>query len=65
MQEAAVVLEVLRERGRKGLPLSELYRQMFNPAMYLLAFFRTNFCPFYVFFCELDGGGMAAVIGDG
>ena len=36
MQEAAVVLEVLRERGRKGLPLSELYRQMFNPAMYLL-----------------------------
>ena len=26
MQEAAVVLEVLRERGRKGLPLSELYR---------------------------------------
>jgi group II intron reverse transcriptase/maturase len=40
MQEAAVVLEVLRERGRKGLPLSELYRQMFNPAMYLLAYGR-------------------------
>jgi hypothetical protein len=38
MQDAAVVLEVLRERGRKGLPLSELYRQMFNPAMYLLAY---------------------------
>src|SRR5271165_5634464 len=40
MQDAAVVLEVLRERGRKGLPLSELYRQMFNPAMYLLAYGR-------------------------
>src|SRR5271165_6027128 len=40
MQDAAVVLEVLRERGRKGLPLSELYRQIFNPAMYLLAYGR-------------------------
>ena len=40
MQDAAVVLEVLRERSRKGLPLSELYRQMFNPAMYLLAYGR-------------------------
>ena len=42
MQEAAVVLEILRERGRKGLPLSELYRQMFNPAMYLLFVDRTT-----------------------
>ena len=30
MQEAAVVLSVLRERGRRGLPLTQLYRQMFN-----------------------------------
>ena len=30
MQESAVVLGVLRERGRKGLPLTQLYRQMFN-----------------------------------
>jgi hypothetical protein len=40
MQDAKTVLEVLRERGRKGLPLTQLYRQMFNPAMYLLAYGR-------------------------
>jgi hypothetical protein len=38
MQEAETVLEVLRERGRKGLPLTQLYRQMFNKNMYLLAY---------------------------
>jgi retron-type reverse transcriptase len=40
MQNAEVVLDVLRERGRKGLPLTQLYRQMFNPGMYLLAYGR-------------------------
>ena len=40
MQDAEVVLDVLRERGRKGLPLTQLYRQMFNPGMYLLAYGR-------------------------
>jgi group II intron reverse transcriptase/maturase len=38
MQEAEVVLSVLRERGRKGLPLTQLYRQMFNKELYLLAY---------------------------
>jgi retron-type reverse transcriptase len=38
MQEAEVVLGVLRERGRKGLPLTQLYRQMFNGELYLLAY---------------------------
>jgi group II intron reverse transcriptase/maturase len=38
MQEAAVVLSVLRERGRKGLPCEQLYRQMFNKDLYLLAY---------------------------
>src|SRR5437660_947502 len=38
MQEAAVVLDVLRERGRKGLPFTQLYRQMFNRDLYLLAY---------------------------
>ena len=38
MQEAAMVLSVLRERGRKGLPLTQLYRQMFNKDLYLLAY---------------------------
>ena len=38
MQEAEVVLDVLRERGRKGLPFTQLYRQMFNKDLYLLAY---------------------------
>jgi retron-type reverse transcriptase len=40
MQSAEVVLGVLRERGRKGLPCQELYRQLFNPQLYLLAYGR-------------------------
>ena len=35
MQSAATVLGVLRERGRRGLPCDELYRQLFNPQLYL------------------------------
>ncbi len=38
MQKAEVVLSVLRERGRMGLPLTQLYRQMFNKDLYLLAY---------------------------
>ena len=40
MQSAATVLGVLRERGRRGLPCEGLYRQMFNPQLYLLAYGR-------------------------
>ena len=40
MQNAETVLGVLRERGKKGLPLDELYRQLFNPQLYLLAYGR-------------------------
>ena len=40
MQSAETVLGVLRERGRRGLPLEGLYRQMFNPQLYLLAYGR-------------------------
>jgi group II intron reverse transcriptase/maturase len=40
MQNAETVLNVLRERGRQGLPLNELYRQLFNPQLYLLAYGR-------------------------
>jgi hypothetical protein len=35
MQNAETVLSVLRERGRRGLPCDELYRQLFNPQLYL------------------------------
>lgn len=40
MQSAETVLGVLRERGRRGLPLDEIYRQLFNPELYLLAYGR-------------------------
>src|SRR3982074_1377804 len=40
MQNAETVLGVLRERGGRGLPCDELYRQMFNPQLYLLAYGR-------------------------
>lgn len=40
MQSAETVLGVLRERGRRGLPCNELYRQLFNPRLYLMAYGR-------------------------
>ncbi|WP_199834870.1 reverse transcriptase/maturase family protein [Streptomyces sp. NRRL WC-3618] len=40
MQNAETVLDVLRERGRQSLPCNELYRQLFNPNLYLLAYGR-------------------------
>jgi group II intron reverse transcriptase/maturase len=40
MQSAETVRGVLRDRGRRGLPLTELYRQLFNPQLYLLAYGR-------------------------
>ena len=40
MQNAETVLNVIRERGRRGLPLERLYRQLFNPQLFLLAYGR-------------------------
>jgi len=40
MRSAEAVLNVLRERGRRGLPCERLYRQLFNPKLYLLAYGR-------------------------
>jgi group II intron reverse transcriptase/maturase len=40
MQNAETVLDVLRERGRRGLPCERLYRQLFNPHLFLLAYGR-------------------------
>jgi group II intron reverse transcriptase/maturase len=37
MQNAETVLDVLRDRGRRGLPCTELYRQLFNTSLYELA----------------------------
>jgi group II intron reverse transcriptase/maturase len=40
MQSAAAVLEIIGKRGERGLPVERLYRQMFNPQLYLLAYGR-------------------------
>jgi group II intron reverse transcriptase/maturase len=38
MRDAATVLEIIRERGRKGLPLERVYRCLFNLDLFLLAY---------------------------
>ncbi len=38
MQNADNTLGIIRERGRKGLPLERVYRQLFNPEWYLKAY---------------------------
>src|SRR5229473_4517729 len=40
MQNAETVVDILRARGRRGLPCDELYRQLFNPALFLMAYGR-------------------------
>lgn len=40
MRDAETVLSVIRERGKKGLPMSDVYRQLYNPQLYLLAYGR-------------------------
>jgi group II intron reverse transcriptase/maturase len=40
MQNADTVLGVLRERGRRRLPLQRLYRQLFNEQLFLVAYGR-------------------------
>ncbi len=38
MQNAATYLELVRERGKKGLPLERVYRQLFNRDLFLMAY---------------------------
>ena len=38
MQDTQVYLELIQERGKKGLPLERVYRQMFNQNLYLTAY---------------------------
>ena len=38
MQTAITYLELVRERGKKGLPLERVYRQLFNRDLYLMAY---------------------------
>src|SRR5262249_21739927 len=40
MRSAETVLGVIRERGRRRLPLEDIYRQLYNPDLYLHAYGR-------------------------
>ena len=40
MRSAETVLGVMRERGRRRLPLEDIYRQLYNPDLYLRAYGR-------------------------
>jgi len=40
MRSAETVLGIIRERGKRGLPLRDLYRQLYNPELYLRAYAR-------------------------
>jgi group II intron reverse transcriptase/maturase len=40
MRDAKTVLGIIRERGRQDLPLGDVYRQLFNPSLYLHAYAR-------------------------
>jgi len=52
MRDAATVLEIIRERGRKGLPLERVYRCLFNPDLFLLQ--GPGVVPLW---CEMPGLG--------
>src|SRR5437764_6220249 len=38
MREARTILQLLRERGKKRLPVERVYRLLFNPNLYLMAY---------------------------
>ena len=40
MRNAETVLGVIRERGKQALPLEDIYRQLYNPNLYLRAYAR-------------------------
>ena len=40
MQNADTYLGILRERGKRGLPVERVYRQLFNRELYLKAYGR-------------------------
>src|SRR5205809_6340295 len=40
MQDATTVLSIIQKRGERGLPLKNLYRQLYNPQLYFQAYAR-------------------------
>jgi len=42
MRKAETVLSIIHERGKRGLPLEDVYRQLFNPDLYIKAYARIS-----------------------
>jgi retron-type reverse transcriptase len=40
MREACTILQLLRERGKKRLPVERVYRLLYNPDLFLMAYGR-------------------------
>src|SRR5436305_2229146 len=40
MRDADTILGIIHERGKRGLPLEDIYRQLYNPELYLYAYAR-------------------------
>ena len=40
MREARTIRQLMRERGKKGLPLERVYRLLYNPDLFLMAYGR-------------------------
>lgn len=40
MRSSEKVLGMLRDRGKRGVPVDDLYRQLYNPSLYLRAYGR-------------------------
>lgn len=40
MRSAETVLSIIQDRGKRGLPIEQLYRQLYNRELYLLAYSR-------------------------
>src|ERR1700704_4943533 len=38
MRTAETILNIIQDRGKRGLPLDDVYRQLYNPTMYLRAY---------------------------
>jgi hypothetical protein len=42
MRTAETILNIIHDRGKRKLPLDEVYRQLFNPNMYLQSYARLS-----------------------
>jgi len=40
MRTAETILNIIQDRGKRGLHLEDVYRQLFNPDLYLRAYGR-------------------------